>query len=186
MAFWWRQTRRTGLWGQSAAFSFTSRTINVHVWENRRHSGNKMFFYPAKYRAAHGRWQGLQKLESPWKRMAHWERWEIAVPFGNKQAEKSKVICWTCARVNRMERRLHCIYRERPNLLSSCPEINGINQLAKCFSCLLIGGLSFLFYKKHSYSSYLGSQGLTTTLSYAREEGQTNLEEFHPEPLDTA
>lgn len=112
MAFWWRQTRGTGLWGQSAAFSFTSRTINVHVWENRRHSGNKMFFYPAKYRAAHGRWQGLQKLESPWKRMAHWERWEIAVPFGNKQAEKSKVICWTCARVNRMERRLHCIYRE--------------------------------------------------------------------------
>lgn len=47
------------------------------------------------------------------KRMAHWERWEIAVPFGNKQAEKSKVICWTCARVNRMERWLHCIYRKR-------------------------------------------------------------------------
>lgn len=79
--------------------------------------------------------------------MAPREGWEAFVPF-DKEAEKTKENFPDFYTHKSIELRWFCchLHQGRSSLLSSCPEINGINQLTSCFSCVLIFWFFFPFY----------------------------------------
>lgn len=94
--------------------------------------------------------------------------WDTFVPSDNKETEKTKASCQTCARVNGTERWFCCnLHQGGPSLLSSCPEVNGINHLTNCFSCLLIFGLfSFSFFTQRAFTCSLCRQLMGNSLSF--------------------
>lgn len=86
---------------------------------------------------------------------------------------KSIELRWLCSN----------LHQGRSSLLSSCPEINGINQLTNCFSCLPILFFSFSFFnREHLYplSRQLMCNSLSFHSPYLTRVAEADATDVHP------